>query len=76
MEEAKDSESGVSISKLPEYLRESVAELKKVTSPTRAETIQATLVTMLIMVFVSVSLFLMDLVFGRIINSLIVPGGS
>ena len=38
----------------------SLAELKKVTFPTRQETMQATLVTLFIIVFVSICLFLFD----------------
>lgn len=38
------------------------AELKKVVKPTREETMQATWVTIIILVFVAVSLFLFDVI--------------
>jgi preprotein translocase SecE subunit len=54
-----------------QYIRDSIDELKKVHSPTRAETIQATVVTFVIMVVVSVVLFLLDLLFGRTLLAII-----
>jgi preprotein translocase subunit SecE len=48
------------------YFKDSVVELKKVHTPTRSETIQATLVTIIIMIFISVTLAIFDLIFGRL----------
>jgi len=53
------------------FLSESVEELKKVTYPTRAETIQATLITLVIMSFIAVCLFLMDLLFNTVMDNLL-----
>jgi preprotein translocase SecE subunit len=47
------------------YLSDSVAELKRVAFPTRAETMQATVATLFIIAFVSVCLFVLDVVFDR-----------
>lgn len=62
--------SGV-VGNTAQFLRESVGELKKVQHPTRQETIQASLVTLLIMVLVSIVLSLFDFIFGRALNALI-----
>ena len=53
------------------YLSESVAELKKVTTPTRQETIQATLVTIVIMTFVALCLMVLDLLFRTLMDALL-----
>lgn len=53
------------------YLAASVAELKKVTTPTRQEAMQATLVTIIIITFMSVCLFVLDFVFHRIVSLII-----
>ncbi len=55
----------------PRFVGESDAELKKVHTPTRAEAMQATMVTLFIMCIVSLVLFVMDAVFGRLMTSLI-----
>ncbi|RMG40163.1 MAG: preprotein translocase subunit SecE [Candidatus Dadabacteria bacterium] len=54
------------IRQVSEFFSESVDELKKVSTPTRQETIQATMVTLLIMVVVSLSLLIMDWIFSNI----------
>lgn len=48
------------------YVSESIDELKKIHAPTRAEAVQATLVTMVIVIFIAVVVSVMDLVFGWI----------
>lgn len=48
-----------------------VEELRKVSTPTRAETIQATVVTVVIMLFVALCLTLMDFLFDRIMGALL-----
>ena len=53
------------------FVSESTEELKKVSTPTRAETIQSTLVTIVIMVFVSVCLLLLDLFFNYLMSNLL-----
>ena len=53
------------------FLRESVNELKKVHSPTRQETVQATMVTLVIMVFVALMLFVLDLVFQSAMHAML-----
>lgn len=53
------------------YLSESVNELKKVQSPTRQETARLTGVVVLIIVFISMCLFVMDLAFNWIMTKMI-----
>lgn len=53
------------------YLASSIAELRKVTTPTRQEAMQATIVTLIIIAFMSVCLFLMDYIFHTVISRLI-----
>ena len=53
------------------YFADSVAELKRVNFPTRAETTQATIATLVIIFFVSVCLFVLDLVFGRLMGAIL-----
>lgn len=52
-------------------VNDSVAELKKVSFPTRQETMQATFVVILMVCAVSLFLFVMDQIFGRVILSLV-----
>ena len=59
------------ITKATSFLRESVEELKKVQKPTRQETIQATVVTLGIMVFISLVLALFDFVFRKVVEGLL-----
>lgn len=66
MSEGNDS---LSVSKGISFTRESWAELKKVTFPTRQETIQATLVVLMMMVLVSAYLGLLDLVFYKLMQA-------
>ena len=60
-----------SIGKASTFFKESVEELKKVHKPTKQETIQATLVTLGIMVFISVVLALFDFVFRKVVEAII-----
>jgi preprotein translocase SecE subunit len=53
------------------FLSESVAELKKVTFPTRQQTIQAALVTVFIVMFVSLTLFILDIIFGQLMRAIL-----
>jgi preprotein translocase SecE subunit len=54
-----------------QFLSESFAELTKVSMPTRAEATQATLVTVFIILFLSVCLFLLDIIFNQIMQALL-----
>lgn len=53
------------------FISESFEELKKVTHPTRQETMQATLVTLLIIVFVAICLFVLDVILNRLMLALL-----
>lgn len=53
------------------FFNDSILELKKVTRPTRQETIQATFVVILMMVIVSLYLGVLDLVFNRVMQSIL-----
>lgn len=59
------------IGKSKEFFGDCVDELKKVTTPTRQETVQATLVAVVIIVFVAVALLLLDFVFNRVMGALL-----
>jgi preprotein translocase SecE subunit len=67
----KTAEEGSIFERGSRYLSESVQELKKVSKPTRQETIQATMVAVFIVLFVSVCLFLVDIVFNRIMTAVL-----
>lgn len=54
-----------------EYLSESVEELKKVSHPTKQETTQATIATLVIIFFVSICLFVLDFAFGRLMTAVL-----
>lgn len=69
--EAEAKSEGLKISQAPQFISEAVSELKKVSFPTRKETMQATMVTAMIIGIVSLCLFLMDVVFGRIVAALL-----
>lgn len=53
------------------YFSDSVAELKRVNFPTRPETIQATVATLAIIFFVSLCLFILDVIFGRLMGAIL-----
>lgn len=52
------------ISRGTKYVSDSVDELKKVQTPTRQETVRLTGVVVMIIVFISMCLFVMDLTFN------------
>ena len=64
--------AGTGLKDLPEFFRETRVELSKVTSPTRQETIQATIVTLFIVCFVSLALFVLDLFFNWLMGQVLV----
>lgn len=53
------------------FFRESVEELKKVQTPTRQETVQATIVTVVVLAFVSMCLFILDAIFQAVMGVLL-----
>ena len=53
------------------FLSESVAELKKVSFPTRQQTIQAAIITVFIVMFVSLALFVLDIIFGQLMRAIL-----
>ncbi len=56
---------------LRQYLQASVGELKKLSHPTRAETIQTTVMAVSMIVIGSICLFLLDLLFGQIMRAIV-----
>ena len=61
-------QSGGGIGSLPGFVSESMEEMKKVSAPTRQETIQASIVTIFIVCFVSGCLFLLDIIFNWVMG--------
>lgn len=53
------------------FFAQSWDELKKVTWPQKQQTMQATMVTIIIMLFVAACLFVEDLIFGRLMEALV-----
>ena len=72
MNSAVDGEKTSLIVVTRNFIVESFAELKKITRPSRQETMQAAMVTIVIMFFISICLFLLDLVFSKIIGALLI----
>jgi len=58
------------------YMRETDVERRKVVWPNRQETLQTTLMVLVITVIVAILLFLMDTLFGWIVRRLIGVSGS
>ena len=56
---------------LSQYFKESVQELKRVSYPTKAEAIQATVVAIFIMAFMAICIFLLDLAFGSFMHAIL-----
>lgn len=71
MSQAKIKKSPVAA--LSDYLKDSKTELKKVSFPTRQETIQATLAAVSIVLVVAVFLGLADLLFNKVMESILLP---
>ena len=70
-QEAETGSGAGAVASKTSYFAASVAELKKVTHPTRQETIQATLVTLVIIGIVAVCLFILDLILNRLMLALL-----
>ncbi len=68
-EKGAEAESVVARSRA--YFAESYQELKKVQTPTRQETLRLSLVVLMIIVFVSICLFVMDQVFSWLMGKMI-----
>jgi len=51
------------------FLSDSIEELRKISTPSRQETIQATLVTIVMVVFMAMCLFLVDLLFNGVMTA-------
>ncbi len=60
--------------RLVNYIRASYAEMKKVTWPTRQETIKLTVAVIFISLFVAAFLGVLDFIFSQIIERLILGG--
>lgn len=58
------------------FLREADVERRKVVWPTRNETMQTTLVVIVITIIAAIMLFIMDTIFGWVVRQLIGSGGS
>ncbi len=68
---SSDTTSASVISRGTDYVSSSVEELKKVQTPTRQEAIRLTGVVVMIIVFISMCLFVMDLVFNWLMAKMI-----
>lgn len=66
-----DAPSSSVVSRGAGYFSESIEELKKVQTPTRQETMRLTLVVLMIIVFISMCLFVMDLTFNWLMGKMI-----
>jgi preprotein translocase subunit SecE len=66
-----DASSESIVSRGAGYFTESVEELKKVSSPSRQETMRMTGVVLVIIVFISMCLFVMDLTFNWLMGKMI-----
>ena len=64
-------EGGSFIARGGKYFQDSVDELKKVSFPNKQETIQATVVAVIIVIFVATVVSLLDLLFGRVMASIL-----
>lgn len=71
MNSVKSQESVSKFAQGKAFFSESVDELKKVTTPTRQETIQTTLVAVVIIAFVGICLLVLDFVFNRVMTALL-----
>ena len=70
-QKVESAKSGSLISQASEYITGSVDELKKVQSPTRQEAMKLTGVVLMIIVFISLCLFVMDLAFNWLMVKMI-----
>lgn len=61
----KDNKSAVTVEKKTSFFSECREELRKVVKPTKDETIQATIVTIVILAFVAIVLSLYDVILQK-----------
>ena len=71
MAEAQSEQAGSFVTRGRSFVAESIEELHKVSKPTRQETMQFTLVTIVIIVFIAVCLMVLDLVFNQLMSALL-----
>ena len=65
------AETGAAVGRKQGYFSAAVDELKKIHTPTRQETTRLTGVVLLIIVFISMCLFVMDLTFNWLMSKMI-----
>ena len=70
MAQGKEAKAGI-IGEGVAFTRESWAELKKVSTPTRQETVQATIVVVFMMVMIAAYLGLLDLIFNKLMQAVL-----
>ena len=70
-EKVADSSSESFVARSQGYIRDSLDELKKVHSPTRQEAMRLTWVVLMIIVFISLCLFVVDLFFNWAMTKMI-----
>lgn len=70
-DKAAGASSGSLITRSNRYISESYEELKKVYTPTRQEAFRLTLVVLMIIVFISLCLFLMDMSFNWLMGKMV-----
>lgn len=58
------------------FLKESRTELRKVVWPTRQETLQTTLIVLIVVMIVAIFLWLMDMFLFWAVDAIVRPGGS
>ena len=65
---ADSNENKLTLGKAVEFFSDCKEELAKVSTPTRAQTVQATIVTLAIMLFIAFLLALLDFGFNRLMS--------
>ena len=73
VEKSSEATSESFVTKTQSYFSESMEELKKVQSPTRQEAMRLTWVVLLIIVFISLCLFVVDLFFNWFMSKMMAP---
>ena len=65
---SEEVKKGSFIDRTSNFLKDSQVELRKVATPTRAETLQTTMIALVIITFVALCLFVMDVFFRWFID--------
>ncbi len=68
---AKKKERKKKQNAIQRYVRETIGELRKVTWPTRQEATNLTVIVLVVMIFMSIFLGLIDVTFGALRNMLL-----